>query len=222
MKTLRYWRDFFSFLKNPCYFYNPANLAEKIWVSVSIFILMILFALIIVVFVFVLPHFNPETRIQNIETLKTSLIVAIFAGVFEELVYRLPLVKFNTTYLSFSFSGLVFIAVKKIWFHTMLLETGGLLPSICIALTSLPFFYLLIKKNEPAFNQFWEKHFPFIFYCSAVLFAVSHFFNGRALELINLKANITHFVTALFLGYLRIRTGLIFAMLIHIIWDLIL
>jgi hypothetical protein len=196
-------------------------LKDKIFLSINTFVLQIILVLATGVLVNLLPVGNPDLLLND-TVLNTTLAIAVFAGVFEELVFRLALTWFNAGYLAFSLSGLVFIAIKKIGFHSMLLKPEGFLVAAGIAVVCFPVFFFIIKRSEGVFNQFWQKHFGAIFYFSAALFALSHFFNAQTLDAGNLKATVPLFVGALFLGFLRARAGLLFAIVAHVIWDLFL
>ena len=221
MKTFTHWKDFFKFLVSPNY--NDANLGlgNKILLTVNMLVLQILLVLPVIA---IINHFSttaPIVLLKTEEHIYTVVGLAIFAGVFEEIVFRLLLTKFNTLYFSISLSGLTFIAVKKVYFHTMLLGPEGLLYSLIIAVISYPLFYFIIKNNKENLSKFWHEYFAYVFYISAFLFAISHFFNGLHLELSNLKLNIVHFIIALIAGFVRIRAGLFAIIILHIIYDLI-
>lgn len=221
MNILQTWKDFFSFLLAPAADHTEQSLLKKSLIALYIFILKV----IIVIALGLLIHLifgKADAKILNDTLIHTSIFIAVFAGVFEEIVYRLSLTKFNPLYFSISLAGFLFIVIKKLYFRNMLLENEGLLVSSLLAVASLPLFYLITKRFSTNLERFWQKHFGIVFYISALLFAVSHFFNARELELTNLKSNVTHLFSALFLGYLRIRSGIVAAILLHIIWDLVL
>lgn len=221
MNILHTWKDFFSFLLAPAIDHKERSLLEKSLSACYIFILKV----ILVIITGLLLHLlfgNPDPKILNSTLINTSIFIALFAGVFEEIVYRLSLTKFNPWYLSISLAGFLFIIIKKLYFRNMLLENEGLLVSSLIGVASFPIFYLITKKFTAQLERFWQKHFGIVFYISAFLFAISHFFNAKELELVNLKSNISHLFSALILGYVRIRSGIVAAIILHIVWDLML
>jgi hypothetical protein len=221
MKTFIYWKDFFLFLISPDYNETDLKLKNKLSLTVNMLVLQILLVLPVVA---IISHFSTTAPIALLKTEEhtyTVIGLAIFAGVFEEIVFRLLLTKFNILYFSISLSGLTFIGVKKVYFHTMLLGPEGLLYALIIAVICFPLFYFMIKTNKEKLSEFWQEHFAYVFYISAFLFAISHFFNGLYLELSNLKLNIVHLIIALIAGFVRIRAGLIAIIILHIIYDII-
>lgn len=218
---LQTWKDFFNFLLAPALDNTERSLLQKSLIALYLFILKVILVIAMGLLLQLLFG-NPDPRILNHTLIHTSIFVALFAGVFEEIVYRLSLTKFNPWYLSISLTGFLFILIKKLYFRNMLLENEGLLLSTLIALAASPLFYFTTKKFSAQLERFWQKHFGIVFYISAFLFAISHFFNAKELELTNLKSNISHLLSAFILSYVRIRSGIIAAILIHIIWDLML
>lgn len=222
MKTFQHWKSFFIFLKSPDYHTPALSLKEKLLLVFNTFILKILFSLFIFFLIFIVFRYKAPAALTDNQSTTTLLLAALIAGVFEELVFRLSFTKFNLAYFSFSISGILFIFIKKIYFHTMIFSTEGLLPAFLIAVACAPILYFAAKNNEERLSIFWEKHFPYVFYLSTLIFAAIHFFNAQVLDIANLKLNLTHLSTALFLGFIRIRAGLIAAIIIHVIWDMML
>lgn len=221
MNILHTWKDFFSFLLSPTLEAPEQSLLKKSLTAGYMFILKV----ILVIGIGLLGQLifgKPDPRILNSTLIHTSVLIAVFAGVFEEIVYRLSLTKFNPWYFSISLAGFLFILIKKLYFRNMLLENEGLLVSALLAVASFPIFYLLTKRFSANLERFWQQHFGIVFYISAFLFAISHFFNAKELEISNLKSNITHLFSAFIFGYVRIRSGIVAAILMHIIWDLML
>ncbi len=221
MNILHTWKDFFTFLLAPSTDSIEQSPLKKSLTTLYIFILKVIVVIIIGLLTRVLFG-GTDARILNATLIHTSVFIAVFAGVFEEIVYRLSLTKFNPLYFSISLAGFTFIIIKKLYFRNMLLENEGLVISALIAVASFPLFYLIVKKFNTNLENFWKKHFGIVFYISALLFAFSHFFNAKELQLSNLKSNISHLFSALLFGYLRIRSGILAAIVLHVIWDLVL
>jgi hypothetical protein len=221
MRFLNIWKYFFKFLLSPDYNHTESALLTRLLITFSIFVLKFISITAIGLLIGLLFG-TVKLDSLNKAIIETSIFTAVFAGIYEELVFRLPLKKFNHWYLSFSLTGLAFIIIKKIYFNTMLLDNEGLLLSVILSALTFPIFFLVVKKYMESLAGFWEKHFGYVFYTFALVFALSHFFNAKHLELVNLKSNVTQFISALFFGFLRIRAGLIFAILVHIVWDLML
>lgn len=221
MNILHTWKDFFSFLLSPTLEAPEQSLLKKSLTAGYMFILKVILVMAIGILIHLLFG-KPDPNILNKTLIHTSVLIAVFAGVFEELVYRLSLTKFNPWYLSISLAGFLFIVIKKLYFRNMLLENEGLLISALIAVASFPLFYLITKRFSANLERFWQQHFGIVFYSAALLFAVSHFFNAKDLQLGNLKSNITHLFSALIFGYVRLKSGIVAAIILHIVWDLML
>lgn len=220
MKTLTHWKDFFIFLRSPDDRDAHLSTKDKIWLFINLFILQ--FLLIIPEGVLLTQtHLMPShTLAKDNKSFFKDLGLSVFAGVFEEVVYRLNLIKFKVIYLVISLTGLIFTLIKKISFHNMLLDPKGLLLSALIAFACFPILYFVVRKFEKILSDIWEKHFGYVFYVSSFLFALSHFFNSPTLELSYLPSTITQLTTALILGFIRIRSGLLAAIILHIAWDI--
>ncbi len=142
-------------------------------------------------------------------------------AILEEFSFRAFLDKFKPVYFSISITGIIAYFTKKIIFRNMFLDQEGLL---IISLSAIPLFLFLFfisRKYEVELNKFWKKNFKYIFYIGAFIFALVHFLNSPSLEISYLKTIVFQFLFALIVGFTRVRSGLIFAILIHFLWDFI-
>ena len=81
--------------------------------------------------------------------------------------------------------------------------------------------------GKPVFSNFWNRHFAVIFYLIALLFGFVHSFNftneWNALFLVLLPLLIlSQSITGLFLGYIRLRLGFLWAVLFHACFNFVL
>ncbi len=81
--------------------------------------------------------------------------------------------------------------------------------------------------GRPLFSKFWNRNFAVIFYLIALLFGFVHSFNftneWNALFLVLLPLLIlSQSITGLFLGYIRLRLGFLWAVLFHACFNFVL
>lgn len=227
MQTLTHWNDLLNFLKNPSYKHKEVAIKNKLLLTLNSFILnSITEILLIVVVVISYLIFSNIENIENLSNMSQSvraiyppIILAGLVAILEEFSFRGFLDKFNPIYFSISITGILAYFIKKIVFTNMFLDPDGLL---IISLSAIPLFLILLfisSKYKFELNIFWGNNFKYIFYVSALLFALVHFFNSPTLELSYLKTNVLQFIFALVIGFVRIRSGLIFAILYHFVWN---
>ena len=155
----------------------------------------------------------------NLDGLYPPLVLFTLVAVLEELSFRLLLTKFKPLFFATSIAGMAAYYVKKITFKNMFLEPDGLWLALVVAIPVFLVSYLISNRYQEQLTCFWEQHFSKIFYISAVLFALVHFFNSPDWNLAYLKTNISQLISGLFLGFIRIRSGLIYAIIAHFLWD---
>ena len=101
-------------------------------------------------------------------------------------------------------------------------EVEGLKEIGILILIVFPVLFLFARKYYNLLDLFWEKNFKYIVYISAFLFAFAHFLNSTDFNLSYLKGTIFPLIGAFILSFVRIRAGLVFAIILHFIWDIIL
>ncbi len=227
MKTLTHWKAFFKFLKNPTYIEEEQGVKNKALLTINSFILKILIILAILILFGVYVYFNGQMETvedmkgmgSNLDGLYPPLLVFTLVAVFEELSFRLLLTKFKPLFFAISIAGMLAYYVKKITFKNMFWEPEGLWQTFAIALPVFVVSYLIARRYQESLSNFWEQHFSKIFYVSAFLFAFMHFFNSPDWNLAYLKTNISQLFSGLFFGFIRIRSGLIYAIVAHFLWN---
>lgn len=227
MKTWTHWKAFFQFLKNPTYAVQEHGVKNKVLLTVNSYLLDLLITLVIMflfgLYIYLTDSLGEVEKIKgmrsNLDGLYPPLILFTLVAVYEELSYRLLLTKFKPLFFATSIAGIIANYSKKIVFKNMFWEPEGLWLAIAVALPVFLVSYLLARRYQEALTRFWESHFSKIFYVSAILFALVHFFNSPDWNLAYLKTNLSQFISGLFFGFIRIRSGLIYAIAAHFLWN---
>ena len=155
----------------------------------------------------------------NSEIIKNNFVIIILiAPIIEEAIFRLSL-KFKPIYLALSLS--LFFS----FFFIDSLNNTTLLLLVCFVFSIL---LIIFQKRDLKIylNNFWNRKFPVIFYSSAILFAIMHLtifefssmwqiFVVPFLILANLSCGLIY-------GFIRIRFGILYTILLHITNNLIL
>jgi hypothetical protein len=151
------------------------------------------------------------------------ILLLIFPAI-EEFSYRLFLTGYNRYFLSISLSLIVGDFVSLLFdiqfLYTEHLHINYLIVLFFHVVLSIPFFvffFFLTKKN--VIELFWNKYFPYIFYIASFLFAIVHLqvlsFSHVNIFLIILSIS-PFFVFGLGLGFIRIRYGFKYSILVHV------
>ena len=236
-KSIR--KDFFYFLKNPTYEKNfEANLSTKLIILFKVFILSYIGIIIVLIPQSILEYFDlfKPVEMKSIKVYDSIirqsnfkpyfyLLSIIVYPILEEISFRLPLTNFNIRNLQFSFSILsglliaILIADILWWPSTSL--THFLIGIFYILVISSIVFLLLNYKRDIflKLNKYWDNKPNIIFYISAVLFAIMHILNLDLVinDLIYLPLFLLpFFIFGISFGYVRIRLGLIYSILLHV------
>lgn len=226
MKTLIHWKNFFLFLKKPDYIKKEDSILNKLLLTFNSFLLNILLILPILVFYFLYLILTgeevSETMHENVEKLYHPILLFSMVAILEEFTFRGFLTKFNPLLFSVSITGIIAIYVKKIFFHNMFFEIEGLKEIGILVLILFPLLLLIAKKYNHKIALFWKNNFNYLVYISTFLFAFAHFFNSENLDFSYLKTTLFQLIGAFILSFVRIRSGLFYAILLHFIWDMML
>lgn len=226
MKMVAQWIAFFKFMRKPHFLQEENKVISKFKITFSLFFLQIIFVglVSIAISLILIQYFGmkPDSTNENLQLLYNPVILFAMVAILEEFSFRGFLKKFNPLFFSISVAGISGIYFKKLYYHNMVFELQGLVEMgilvICIFIISLFF----AKKNTLKMGIFWDRNQHIIIITSAFLFAFIHFFNHHNLDLVNLPLIITQLLSGLIFSFVRMRSGLIFAILLHFIWDLIL
>ncbi len=157
-----------------------------------------------------------DDLLDQLSLWKIFILAVIIAPIFEELVFRYYLTK----------PVLVFIALPIIVaLGSMALYSNGslslfalLLLLIASSLTILVLFWKSVNLIEQL-KIWYQDKFPYIFYTSAALFAFIHIYNFHDMMPWYYTPILVfpQFFIGLYLGYLRVRNGLSYSILVHAI-----
>ncbi|MCW3789586.1 CPBP family glutamic-type intramembrane protease [Plebeiibacterium sediminum] len=239
MNKLSVRQDLFAFLKAPNYnSYGDLNIKQKLIVLVKIYLLAHIGLIIVSIPVAILKK-NGMIGDVVMKTTKTLewinsdfrayripffISVAVTIPIIEELSFRLQLSKFNHKYIRISLSALLatfaymFVA-QYLWMPKAyyLIE---LIRVLYIVLFSVIFYSVSLnfKNRLKDFEHIWNNNSGIVFYTIAALFGVLHIFNLeiRTQDLFFLPLILLpFFIYGLTFGYMRIRFGLIYSVLLH-------
>ncbi len=77
------------------------------------------------------------------------------------------------------------------------------------------------ELNQKSFNT-WSRFFPYLVYSSTIIFALLHIGNfklGRAFQLQDIILVVPHFLLGLLFVYTRVRYGIVWSILTHVIYN---
>lgn len=171
--------------------------------------------------------YNHLSNTDNDYRLYYFLFLLILTPLLEEFSFRLFLVKFNKKYFRISVSlitGLLiyFSFSKLLWQPNSYLFSAlsyyAYILFFSIVTYSLTYF---IQDNLSGLENLWNKKFNLIFYVTAFLFAIMHFnnlaFNKNDFWFLPFSF-LPFFVYGLSFGYIRIKLGIIYSIILHVIF----
>jgi hypothetical protein len=212
------WR-FLRFLNAPTANDEKINIHKKLIGFVGLF-----FTSVLLVYgsTFVLQLFisQPVSEISDLSFEKLVLFALLLAPLFEELVFRLSLI-YSKLNLSISLSLAIASIITSVLDIRLLTLFGGVtfffaFCSLYIVLNNLTDFQLKIES-------FWEKHFILVFYILSFLFGIFHMANYQLNSFSALTLafvfSVPQIIGALFLGFVRIRLGFIWAVVMHVLFN---
>ncbi len=240
MKYISVREDFLMFLKKPDYLsLNELTISEKLIILFKVFILTYIGLLIFSIpteflkELGVIDGFDMKTNITY-ESLKLNhsdfkpyflFMVILILPILEEFSFRLSLMKFQVNFFKISLSllsGLIIYSFigNNLWMpkEYYLWDLTGIFYMLLMSL--IVYALLLLNKNKLLkLEKFWNEKPKIIFYIIASFFALLHILN------LNIASNqllylpiliLPFFVFGLTFGYLRIRLGILFSILLHV------
>lgn len=161
---------------------------------------------------------------QNKSPFVFALLLVLIAPIREELYYRLFL-KFAPTFLAVSFAVFCHQLISKQWYHVAIYDTEVYpFSRLTFAMLLAVVFYLIISQKNigSQISSFFTKYFKWIFWFSCICFACSHshyfetnIFNTLLMPILILP----QLILGLSLGYMRIKYGMIYAALLHMLYN---
>ncbi len=239
MKKLSVRNDLFAFLKAPDYIsYDEYTIDQKLLILFKMYILTHLGLIIVSIPVSILKM-NGIIGDVVMKTTKTLewinsdfrafrlpffIALALTTPIIEELSFRLLLSKFNDKYIRISISAfaatLVYLIVAKYLWFPKAYYLFELIRVLYIVLFSAIFYSVSLnyKNRIKDFENIWNNNSGLVFYTIAALFGILHIFNLeiRTQDLFFLPLILLpFFIYGLAFGYMRIRFGLIYSILLH-------
>lgn len=227
--------DIFQFFRRPdCIsFQNGTKNKITIFFTIFLCLLVVIFGMnmtvrilqTIITNIFLMPSTIGQTT-QFPDWWKTWNLfqIILLSPILEEFSYRYALGRFNVTQIKISLSLIISFHISYLLYFykfyqlcesNLILHFFSLYGSTISIATILFLIMSSCNKQLARLNNKWDSNFPFIFYLSAILFAIYHVYNMPILCLLPL------FTGALIFGYTRIRLGLGYAIALHILWNLL-
>lgn len=166
-----------------------------------------------------LPHAMDEV-LKTLPIIVVLLLAAVLMPVLEELAFRLWLVN-RLVYFGIS------LWLSAIFLYSSLSQVGATLAGYgVLALATLITILLLTFKeaSQALMDRVYQYHYGWVFYGATVLFALLHLINFQINLRILLLAPILvlpQLLLGLVLGYLRVRQGIGWAMVLHGLYNAI-
>jgi membrane protease YdiL (CAAX protease family) len=216
---------FWQFLKKPKLLKlskdNKSLWRDMLW----LLILDLLFASLVMATYYILAHFKIiKEYVEKIDLLKkygfiTSLFIAcIIAPTIEEFLFRWQLRK---KYLPIYFVCFTFALISAYFINSKYLTWSIYIFFLLVALIFHGYFKRMNVRKRLVFQQ---RSFGYLFYYSAIIFGLIHLSNIKGLTLSDpafIIFVISQAFTALSLGYLRIKYGLLYSILLHCFFNFV-
>lgn len=217
---------FWDFLKKPKLLKFSKD-KKSLWRDLLWLLLLdLIFAGIIMGIYYILLHFKViKEYVQEIDILKkygltvTLLLVCIFAPVLEEFLFRWHLRK---KYLSIYFVCFTLGLISNYFINSSFLTWPVYIFFLFVALIVHGYFKRLDMRKRMVFQQ---KSFSYLFYYAAIIFGLIHLGNIKGLTLSDpafVLFVISQTFTGISLGFIRIKYGLGYSMLLHGFFNFIL
>lgn len=215
---------FYSFLKNPQPFKFSHSSKELVKDFFSILLLNFCFAILLLTVLSFFKHFNLVNMYEGPDFLNefgiigTFIFVCIFAPISEELLFRWQLKDINGTiyFVSLSIAIIIVSYLSNSWIKFAVITIALLVAATVIS--------SIRTKNRFLSIRIWKKAYPYLFYFTALMFGLIHLSNYKDLSITDPSFVFyigSQVFGALGLGYIRIKHGLIYAILLHAIYNFI-
>ena len=235
---------FFNFLKKPDYNIeiNKSKFAKKLWDVFRLWALAAFVAVVVgLIFSKLVSSLGLDTDDNAVLDLFREAPIYLFvlsaflwAPIFEETAFRLGL-KFSPFRLGFacSFLFIVFLDVLFVFNIDLSKYFNWFLGDASRVMVILFYLILLIVPgiilgflfkflNKEKINKFYQKKFFFLYYFSSIFFGIVHLFNynnfKEAWYLMIFLAT-PQIIIGLILGFVRMRYGINWSMILHFIHN---
>jgi hypothetical protein len=232
-------KDFFSFIKKPTFdSFEDLSLGKKILVLIKIYFLTIVLLIITDRIIRVLIELGifgkyaqiihtPDSSDKELTRLYLFVLFLIIP-VLEEFSFRLLLIKYNKKFIIYSTSLIIGFYIYQFSSSYLFFPANKILLCFTPYLYIILFSAIIIKiilfiSNKVTIinpEAVWNNKFHLIFYLVAILFSLHH--------ISGLNINSSHylflpiillpfFIYAVILGYIRIRLGLFYSIMLHLL-----
>ncbi len=212
--------DLVSFLKKPIFSEANKTIKEKVLSFILILIIDLLLMLVVFTFFFIFKDFLEEAfKTHKMKELLEELPVwgililgVIVAPIGEELVFRFVL-KYRKWSLYVFMPLLLSISINIIFWIVNIQVNKMVVYFICLAL-----FVIFDFKFSNVIKNIFKYKFHYLFYFVTILFALVHIQNftySKSLLILIPLLVLPQLFTGIFLGYLRVKLGFIWSMLLH-------
>ncbi len=240
-KPFRHLRLLFAFILHPDTHRIQTSSKTKVLLTVRFYFLGLLLQFFVANFFMLVYHAGgvkfpqhknilPDLPTGTADLYLYAMLIPVFAGVIEELIFRLPFTRFNKLYIDVFLALFISYVITRFFSKSLYFQLSSasahlvfytILP---IALATGVYFSLRRSHVHSNFLQSdWQRNYRFLFYASAVVFSVLHLPNynwlGQHLPLIPLVL-LPYLVYAFVLSYIRTRNGLVYAIGLHFTIDL--
>lgn len=221
---MNYLNQVFRFLKKPVPIFNPDSLSFQLkWKrTFYLFFINLLFGITISFLANLLISNMPfqsdlEVDLSQFSPLKLILFAGLLIPLLEEIIFRLPLIWSKINIRISLITALCIFGIGLISYHNSVLST------LYIVLFVSVVFSMWIPGVMSWLEQIWKQHFVWLFYSLTLLFALYHLSNYSPFSIkLLLVAPIlisSQVISSLFLGYIRINFGFVWAIGYHIVWN---
>ena len=199
---------------------SDRNIISKLGILGKLFVIKILLSFLflgIIKFFGVGNNNLVESMLAEFDVTLVLLIIVLVSPLYEELIFRLPLV-YNPIYLGSSiFLSFYFIGGKYIFGTGYLTIDSYFLPKLILSIVMGIAVFFFFKKNKNI-KVVWKGNFKILYITSIVLFGLAHIrnfdFSWSQFYLVPLLIS-THLLAGVILNYIRFRLGFIYCVVFH-------
>lgn len=233
-------KNFLSFIKKPDYKVTNTvtSLGKRIIAFIKLYVISIILVGITNSIITLLVKFQIIDVVdQNINLPQSGeefkrfylYILPIMIPILEEFSFRLLLTQYNKSYIIFSISLILGFYSYQLLSPYLWVSSNKYLysfaPYLYIFIIALGYSVILFFVSQFArhsnFQKFWNSKFKYIFYFMSLLFSLHH------ISSLNLTTDqyyflplilFPFFIYAIVLGYVRIKFGLLYSIILHFLY----
>ncbi len=235
MGVISHFKEYLGYLKSPSYEYKREQPLDLVVVTKLYFLV---FALELMMFIPIsslvglesLPH-AMEAVMEQYSGWQVFMLAVIIAPIAEEILFRFhlryrPLIFLFLIICLTAFNYLIVGEPIDIDSHAAMHDPTLVLDSLArylpyLGLMAIMYLlYFVIPQLRKLTNRLIVNEFAFVFYLTAVIFALVHIFNfelGNTPWYLTPLLVLPQFVLALYLGYVRVRNNIFYSIYVHML-----